>query len=246
MKTRYKVGISSLVVLIFIIIGGFYFLMQTTYLPSKAALTTLQTTDSIKVIQTKNVTVFEPISMPKPISVLFYQGALVDEASYGIWAKQLAEAGYSTYLIHQPLNLAVLGENRAETILADYPITNYVIGGHSLGGVMASRFAHNHLDDSLKGVFFLASYPDKKGTLATSKLPVLSLTGSNDGVLDWESYESSKAYLPTSTQFKTIEGGNHAGFGSYGDQKGDSKATISNQQQQQVISQDLISWLNQL
>jgi hypothetical protein len=49
--------------------------------------------------------------------------------------------------------------------------------------------------------------------------------------------------LPKDTQYVSIEGGNHAGFGNYGVQKGDNKATISNEQQQTEISQLIVAWL---
>ena len=53
-----------------------------------------------------------------------------------------------------------------------------MIGGHSLGGVMASRYANANMDDErLKGVYFMASYPDEKGTLSKTDLPVISITG---------------------------------------------------------------------
>lgn len=243
MKTKRKIGIGVLVALFLIISASFGYLKFATYQPSEAALDALHSTKTVTVTEQKDVTIFKPKVEEKKPAILFYQGAFVVETSYSIWAKELAESGYPTYLIHQPLNLAVLSGNKAEKIIKDYDINDYVIGGHSLGGVMASRFAHNHLEDSLKGVFFLASYPDDKGSLAQTKLPVLSLTGSKDGVLNWDSYETNKKNLPKNTEFSVIEGGNHAGFGSYGKQKGDTKATLSNKEQQNQVAKTLLHWL---
>src|SRR5690606_34745597 len=96
-------------------------------------------------------------------------------------------------------------------------IKSYVIGGHSLGGMVASRYAIHH-PDGLKGVFFVASYPDKKGSLKQSELSVLSLFGSEDGLIDTSSYEEAKIFLPNTTQYVAIDGGNHAQFGSLGQQ----------------------------
>lgn len=87
---------------------------------------------------------------------------------------------------------------------------------------MASRFAANQLaanDKDLKGVFFFASYPDEKGSLADQSISVLSLTGSQDQVVNQENWQAARSFLPESTTFQTIEGGNHAGFGTYGLQK---------------------------
>lgn len=103
------------------------------------------------------------------------------------------------------------------------------MGGHSLGGVIASRFAADHQNNSaLEGVFFLASYPDQKGSLKDFKGKVLSIVGSKDGVLNQSSYEKAKTYLPQQTLSVTLDGGNHAGFGSYGVQKGDNQADWTN------------------
>ena len=56
------------------------------------------------------------------------------------------------YLSLYPLDLAVIGGNKADKIKEDFPDSDYVIGGHSLGGVMASRYANkNHSDSHLKG-----------------------------------------------------------------------------------------------
>ncbi len=87
---------------------------------------------------------------------------------------------------------------------------------------MASRFAANQLtenDNELKGVFFFASYPDEKGSLADQSIAVLSLSGSQDQVVNQENWQAARSLLPETTTFETIEGGNHAGFGTYGLQK---------------------------
>lgn len=179
------------------------------------------------------------------LGVIFYPGALVSPASYSLWANSVAQAGYDVYVVEMPVNLAVMAPNRADDILATHPEQKFVLAGHSLGGVMASRYASQHLD-RLKGVMFMASYPDKKGSLRESQLPVLSLVGENDGVLDWDKYDSAKKYLPQDTIYYSISGGNHAGFGSYGKQKGDSAATVTNEEQQAMISQKLIEWLTNI
>ena len=141
------------------------------------------------------------------------------------------------------MNLAVTDANKAETIITDEKIQDFVIGGHSLGGVMASRFANESYSESLKGVFLLASYPDEKGRLDKLPISVLSLIGSNDGVVNEETYQLGKDYLPATTSFYTIEGGNHAGFGDYGNQEGDLPATISPEQQQEQTVDQLVKWL---
>ena len=59
----------------------------------------------------------------------------------------------------------------------------------------------------------------------------ISIVGSNDGLATSDSINASRELLPADTQFITIEGGNHAQFGSYGLQAGDNPASISAEEQ---------------
>lgn len=237
---RIRYLLISLGVVVALLAAGLFYVHTISYGP------TTQATKAAKTAKDEDGTLVFQGEKGRP-AVIFYQGALVDNTSYSIWAKAVAEAGYPVYLVNEPLNLAVLGPNKAEKIIKDNGITSYVIGGHSLGGVMASRFAANHQSDSaLKGVFFLASYPDKKGSLAEFSGQVLSITGTKDGVLNWDAYNDASQYLPEQAVKNEIIGGNHAGFGSYGEQKGDNEPTITNDEQQEEVASMMIEWLHTL
>lgn len=252
MKNKKKIIIWFTLALLVLFTVGSITLRNLTYQPSSSAFEAAINHASYTVGTTDDVIYFKPTKQPLPISVIFYQGALVDQKSYSIWASKLATEGYPVYLIHHPFNLAVTDKDKAHLIIDDYNIKDYVIGGHSLGGVMASRYAHDTQIDPatdmglLRGVFFLASYPDNKGSIENEALPVLSVVGSKDGVLDQQSYLESKKFLPSKTLYSSIQGGNHAGFGSYGKQKGDANATISNKDQQEKLFIILSSWLNRI
>ncbi|GAA3625623.1 hypothetical protein GCM10022297_00280 [Lactobacillus hamsteri] len=111
---------------------------------------------------------------------------------------------------------------------------------------MATRYANNIKNRHLKGIFFLGAYADEKGNLSNKNISALSIVASRDGVLNWDKYKANKKYLPADTKFEIIKGGNHGGFGSYGPQKGDRTATISNRMQQNMIAKRLIAWLNSI
>lgn len=55
--------------------------------------------------------------------------------------------------------------------------------------------------------------------MTESAVPVLSITATKDKVLNQEAYQEAKQYLPERTEYVSINGGNHGGFGSYGEQK---------------------------
>ncbi|MBC2043759.1 alpha/beta hydrolase [Listeria seeligeri] len=230
---------GSIIVLLGLMVWGYlYFNSESSDVAENAA----NSTKTVDVLEENNILVFTPRKTDAGMSVILYPGAFIDGLSYAPLAKELASSGYKTYIVEMPLNLAVFGKNRAADIIDEAPDEKFVIGGHSLGGVMSSRFAHDN-EDEIQGVFFLASYPDEKGTLKNASFPAISITATNDKVLNKDSYNESKKYLPKDTTFVSIEGGNHAQFGSYGTQHGDGKATISGTEQTEQVANAMISWL---
>ena len=80
--------------------------------------------------------------------------------------------------------------------------------------------------------------------LTDSGLRVYAAYGSEDGVLNREKYEADRTNLPQNTTEAIIDGGCHAGFGSYGAQKGDGTPTISAEEQQRQTADALAAWMN--
>lgn len=132
-------------------------------------------------------------------------------------------------LIRMPCNLAVFNVNGADGIREQFPdIERWYIGGHSLGGAMAASYAAGHSDE-LDGLVLLAAYSPQD--LTGSGLAVLSVYGSEDGVLDMGKYEQYRSNLPAGASEVVIDGGCHAGFGRYGTQDGDGTPAISSDEQ---------------
>ena len=80
--------------------------------------------------------------------------------------------------------------------------------------------------------------------LTDSGLRVYSTYYSEDGVLNREKYEADRTNLPQDTTETVIDGGCHAGFGSYGAQKGDGAPVISAAEQQRQTADALAAWMN--
>lgn len=76
--------------------------------------------------------------------------------------------------------------------------------------------------------------------LSIRNIPVLSVYGTNDGVLDMTSYKLFKYAIKKNLTEVVIDGGNHAQFGDYGKQRGDNDADIS-AQEQVAISADAVN-----
>ncbi|MCI9154707.1 carboxymethylenebutenolidase [Lachnospiraceae bacterium] len=162
-------------------------------------------------------------------AMIFYPGAKVEYTAYLPLLTDLAEQGIDCFLIKMPCNLAFFGQNKAKKIMDSYEYDHWYLSGHSLGGAMTASYASGHLE-SLNGLVLLAAYPTK--SLKSDSFSVLSIYGSEDGVLNMEKVEEGKSQMPADYTEICIEGGNHAQFGNYGEQKGDHTAGISREEQQ--------------
>ena len=93
-------------------------------------------------------------------------------------------------------------------------------------------------------IFYPGGKVENTADLTDSGLRVYAAYGSEDGVLNREKYEADRINLPQDTAETVIGGGCHAGFGSYGVQKGDSAPVISAEEQQQQTADALAAWMN--
>jgi pimeloyl-ACP methyl ester carboxylesterase len=121
---------------------------------------------------------------------------------------------------------------------------NYILAGHSLGAKMAAQFVYENPSLIDKLVLIGTTHP-RDISLANSKIPILKIYGSNDGVADEESIIKNKSKLPATTKFVKINGANHSQFGYYGFQLGDNSATIGREQQQSETVQHIIEFVQQ-
>ena len=161
--------------------------------------------------------------------MIFYPGAKVQAESYLPILYRLSEHGVDTFLVEMPGNLAILGKDKAEQILAEYEYENWYMSGHSLGGAMAASYSAEHIEE-LAGIVLFAAYTTE--SLKAEDFTVLSIYGSEDAVLNMENIEDGRALVPENYIEICIEGGNHAYFGNYGEQDGDGVATITREEQQ--------------
>ena len=139
--------------------------------------------------------------------------------------------------------MAIFAPSRADEVIAAHPeIKHWAIAGHSLGGSMAAQYAHAD-PNKIDGLILWASFPAKKDDLSATPIVTSVLYGSDDGLAQPSQVLASKPYLPATTQWIEIKGGNHAQFGWYGEQAGDNAATISHEEQQRIINEEMIKVL---
>ena len=180
---------------------------------------------------------------PKNAALIFYPGARVPARAYAPGILEIAREGYSCFLIKMPINLAVLGWQKAEKIISAHPeVDCWAIAGHSMGGAMAARFAERG-NSSVDGLILWASYPPKEAGFGESEIQALSITATNDQIIDQAKILRSRDQLPPSAEFVSIDGGNHSQFGWYGFQEGDGRATISRKEQMQIVVSETTEFL---
>lgn len=168
---------------------------------------------------------------------IFYPGGKVEAEAYEPLLCSISEAGYFCILVKMPFNLAVLDMDAAQDIRQKYDnVAEWYIGGHSLGGAMAASYVAGNAEQ-YEGLVLMAAYPTNA---LPEGFPVLSIYGSEDGVLNMEKYQKGKQLAPTLTEI-VINGGNHSQFGNYGIQKKDGSASISNVSQWQQVAEAMSS-----
>lgn len=247
MKKLVSGGISPLWLLLIlpvIAVVGVSIWLLTPYSATDEAVRALET-DEVVTVDTSRWLVLSPSETEAQTALIFYPGGRVDEKAYAVLARSIAEAGYKTVIVPMLFNLAVFNPSAARDVIEAFPqIEHWYIGGHSLGGAMAARFAYQN-PEKVSGLVLLASYPADNNDLSGSSLPVLSIYASRDGVIDHENLQKSRQLLPPNTVWVEIEGGNHAQFGHYGDQRGDMTATITTEEQLSITTSAILVLLGE-
>lgn len=197
---------------------------------------------------------FIPIENKRITGFIFYPGGMVDPKAYAPMSRRLAENGFAVYIVKLPLGSAPLSGQ--ETDVMDYtrqlmdtnqPIQRWVLGGHSRGAAIASRFA-SHNNDLFSGLILIGtSHPkDVKFDLSNSGLLVMKIYATDDGLASVSEIEKTSEFLPNGTIWIKIDGGNHSQFGYFGTALGDGRAEISREEQQNLTISAILSMLNEI
>jgi len=241
-KRRILVAALITITLLAAIIVACALYVNDYYRADESAIDAFMPMNDVKVSEGENgVTVFEPKNATA--GLIFYPGGKVEHTSYAPLMAACASEGVLCVLVKMPFNLAVFDMNAADGIQESFPeIEDWYIGGHSLGGSMAASYIAKHTDE-FDGLILLGSY--STADLSATDLAVLSIYGSEDGVMNREKYDTNKANLPDDLIEVVIEGGNHACFGMYGAQNGDGAASITNEEQIRLTADEILKLISE-
>lgn len=239
MDRKKIIVITATILVVLIIITGIVFTVNVRD-ATQEALDAMESSEDV-VVSENDWIEFIPTVHNTSFGIIIYPGGSVDAHSYAVLAHMLATHGYLVIIQPMPLHFAIFNADAAADIIQYYDyIDQWVIIGHSLGGVAASSFVADNLGEIGKMVL-LSAYPSASNDLSKTDIDVLSIYGSED--LGRESVEANIDLLPSDTVYLMIKGGNHAQFGYYGEQSGDGIATITAAQQHEITVNATISFI---
>jgi dienelactone hydrolase len=235
-------GILAVTLLVAAVAGWFAYLRPQPILPEATAA--LASTAEVTVENDGGYLTFAPTGQTPTTGLIVYPGGRVPPAAYARIARDIAARGYRVVIVPMPLDLAVLGANRADRVRAAHPeITHWVITGHSLGGAMACRYAAEH-PGAVAGLALWAAYC--VDDVSRQELTAATVYGSLDAGAARMRSDASRALLPSAARLVEIAGGNHGQMGDYTGQPNDPPATIARDAQRERVVAETAALLAQV
>lgn len=183
-----------------------------------------------------------PLNEDAETGLIFYVGAQITPDAYIPLLARIAEQGYACFIPNLTFNMAALEPKAADSIISTHPeIKSWILAGHSMGGLTASGYADDYRD-TVDGLILIAAYTNRD--MSGAELPVLSVFGDADGVMNKKLYDKRFAWNPSDFEEHIIAGANHAQYGDYGKQPRDNDAKISEEEQQSQTAEIILDWLN--
>ncbi len=228
-KTAKKILIITAIALAIVLIGCGIYLVSGQYYAQERALDILENAENLTV--ENGLYILMPETQTTT-AIVFYPGGKVEATAYlPLMQKITDQLGVATVIVEMPFNLACFGINSADKAIESLEGYDEIyISGHSLGSAMASVYAEKNADD-IAGLIVLGGYVYGDYPKENS----LTIYGSLNSNL-----EPSITYTEN---VHVIEGGNHAQFGDYGEQKGDTPATITAEEQEDITVAIIESFL---
>ncbi|NQX34803.1 alpha/beta hydrolase [Herbiconiux sp. VKM Ac-2851] len=229
----------AIATLLVAVVVGFLVDAHTTYAAELEPVQAVAADPAVDIAWTHGDVVMTPTGPANGTGLVFLAGAKVDPLAYADKLSGIVDAGTTVVIVRPILNFAIFEFRPFSTFTDLAPgVDDWYVGGHSLGGVKACQYA---TDADVRGLVLLGSYC--AGDLSDSGIPVLSVSGSEDGLSTPAKIDASRADLPADARFVVIEGANHASFGDYGPQPGDGTASIDDERMRARLTTALDDFL---
>lgn len=231
----------SVAIVILLAIGGILVWSQVGVMAAEPApLTAVRENPAITVTDADEGIVLAPADGSSDRGLVFIPGAKVDPWAYASILQGLAAEGTTVVITRPWLHLAFFDPRGLNSFTSAAPdVGVWAVGGHSLGGVRACQLATD-----ADALVLFASYCATD--LAGSDLPVLSVSGSEDGLSTPEKIADARPELPADAEFVEIDGASHASFGDYGPQAGDGTPSIDDDEMDAEVTEVVGGFLEQV
>lgn len=235
-KVAKRIAIGILIVIFICFVAGL--LYSADYYHAGAYAQSCLNDDEINILNYRGMLVFEPKENKSNAGFVFYPGGKVEYTAYAPLMDELARKGITCYLLKVPMNLAILDINAADRVFKIMDVDKLYIGGHSLGGYASAEYLSKHRD-RFDGLVLLGAFA--KCDLSDFGSEILSIYGSEDRILNIESYETNRNNLGKDCKEVIIDGGCHSYFGDYGLQEGDGSPFVDCFMQTEMTAEEIYS-----
>ncbi len=203
-------------------------------------LAQVRANDEITVTDAPEGIVLAPVDGGSEQGLVFIPGAKVDPWAYAAVLQGVAAEGTTVVITRPWLNLAFFDPRGLDAFTSAAPdVSSWAVGGHSLGGVRACQLASD-----ADALVLFGSYCATD--LSATDLPVLSLSGSEDGLSTPQKIADAREQLPADAEMVQIDGAAHASFGDYGPQDGDGTPTLTDAEMHAEVTSLLAPFLASL
>ncbi|WP_081743405.1 alpha/beta hydrolase [Arthrobacter sp. H20] len=230
---------------IVVVLGTSAAVLLTPSPVEEAEVAAVRADPALRVVENDGYLALLPAEGSTGTGMIFYPGArTVAEAYLPSWAPIVKATGMAVYLAEMPFGFASLRDDAAGDIIAAEPsVGSWWIGGHSLGGITAARYADDHQD--FEGLLLWAAFPEEEVVLVDIPgLEVLAVTGSRDEIVPTEVVRERLEQAGIPSDVVEIDGMEHSQFGSYRSIFGDGDPTISDAAARQSLAEATSGFLS--
>ena len=139
-RKKWKIALGSLLAILVLTAGGFFWYLSDYYRAEGVALEVLATEDHLEVRD--DLTILS-LSYPTDTATIFYPGAKVEGAAYLSLLDRLRQTGLTCILAEMPFHLAIFDVNAAEDVMAQFPdIRHWYLAGHPDGLILLGTYPY--------------------------------------------------------------------------------------------------------
>lgn len=242
-KKIYKNAAILVGVLIVVIMVSFFYNINQTYKLTKDVSDYTVSNKDVRVIGDKNDNlIFTPTYKSKKSGIIIVPSEKVGPKSYAYMANKLANKGYKVIVLKLKMNYPAFSKSLLNDVVElNIDVKNWYVVGHSLSSDMV--MSESAMLENISGVVFLGAYPNGDDLKLINK-PTLFVSGSKDGIIDYNNYKINKNEGSKNTYNYQIEGGNNTNFADAELFKNDNKALLEPKRQKDITIEKILEFID--